>query len=280
MNLPRVLKALESLWISGLSEFEKDKELIKFLEGTFCVDSKPNVSVVEAEEILSSFFSLPSEEQMDSVQRKNRVGELIEAFCEEVERSSVKLSSQSGKVGGEVSGGGALFSPPLHLQGTIDSLLSLFPELDAEAVCEALQRSGSEDVERVATYLLEGDHAVQVAGEARLKSELRAAAVREAALAAAEDARREEASRRAVKQRCEEREELDAGKTHKPRVPELEGPSEKKGATVKRYVEGSVVFLRPGEKFLVEKPTGPDPYAVSLKVKKKGQGGASPGFKK
>jgi hypothetical protein len=87
----------------------------------------------------------------------------------------------------------------------------------------------------------------------------------------------EGAARRATLRRFHEVADA-AGRSHAPKVG-FEAPP-KKGTSVLRYVEGVPVYVRPGEKFLVEKPAEPAAgTVVALKVKKKGQGGASPNFK-
>jgi hypothetical protein len=58
-----------------------------------------------------------------------------------------------------------------------------------------------------------------------------------------------------------------------------------KGAKVIKYLDGKPIHMKPSEKFVVEKDEREDLLSSSLpqttlKIKKKGQGGASPGFKK
>lgn len=70
----------------------------------------------------------------------------------------------------------------------------------------------------------------------------------------------------------------EAGKNHAPKVGFEAAP--KKGVNVLRWVDGVPVYVRPGEKFLVEKPAEPPAGTlVALKMRKKGSGGASPNFK-
>jgi hypothetical protein len=282
-------RALEALLTLGVNSSDVDGELLTFLHTTLVGEDQktPNVTIPEADDILSSFFSINRD--LDPATRANLVGAVLEAFCSPTleEESTEKKNFSLKDLGG---GGGPTtlpaseappltFTPPLHLAGTVDSLLSLFPDLDSEGVCLSLERCGSTEVSRAAAWLLEGDNALQMAAAARASRERRQRASLEHQRAAMEEEKKLAAVNKGLRARYGEREEIDPSLNFKPSLPAALGEGAvKKGVTVKRYVDGNAVYLKPGEKFLVEKPP-PDQFLVSIKVKKKGQGGASPSFK-
>jgi hypothetical protein len=175
----------------------------------------------------------------------------------------------------------AAFQPAPHLCAPAAALCALLPQLSLEAACVVLERVGGGAggaAERAAAWLLEGGAAL----EAEVLSAAAAAAARRAAAAAARAAAEKDAeaaaaaAKKATLRRFHEVAEV-AGKSHAPKVAFEAAP--KKGASVLRYVEGVPVHVRPGEKFLVEKPEATGGTLVALKIKKKGSGGASPNFK-
>lgn len=114
------------------------------------------------------------------------------------------------------------------------------------------------------------------------------AATTAAAAAAAEE--RDSAERQRVKaavmQRFDERPDM-SDVTFTPSLPRemLGGGTGRGGGGAKkllRYVDGREVWVGKGERFIVEEvgPAAPPMPASFIKVKKKGQGGATPGFKK
>lgn len=285
MPFSRAILALRAL---GVNSSDVDGELLTFLHTTLVGEDQktPNVTLSEADDILASFYPIPPD--LDPTTRKNLVGAVLEAFCcpeveeESSERKNFALKDLGGGGGGpptKTSAPTTTFTPPLHLAGTVDSLLSLFPDLDSEAVCLSLERCGSTEVARAAEWLLEGENALQMAAAAAAAKERRQRASIDHQRAAMEEEKRLAAVNKGLRQRYGEREEIDPSASFKPSLPPALGEGAvKKGVTVKRYVDGNAVYLKPGEKFLVEKPP-PDQFLVSIKVKKKGQGGASPSFK-
>jgi hypothetical protein len=108
-----------------------------------------------------------------------------------------------------------------------------------------------------------------------------------AAAAAAEEENSAERQRvkAAVMQRFDERPDM-SDVTFTPSLPrEMLGGGTGRGGGAKkllRYVDGREVWVGKGERFIVEEvgPAAPPIPASFIKVKKKGQGGATPGFKK
>jgi hypothetical protein len=176
----------------------------------------------------------------------------------------------------------ATFLPPPRLADAAASLSALLPQLSLEAACVALERcggAGGGDAARAAAWLLEGGPRLEaeILAEAGATAERRAAAAAARAAAAEVEARAEGAARRATLRRFHEVAN-EAGKNHAPKVGFEAAP--KKGVSVLRFVDGVPVYVRPGEKFLVEKPAEPPAGTlVALKMRKKGSGGASPNFK-
>lgn len=172
---------------------------------------------------------------------------------------------------------------PPALRQAVDSLRGLLPHLSpSEAVYALGQCRGS--VECAADYCCEHNVAALVQAEQAQEGEREKA--REAARA--EEARAEEEARRRVKERYDEVEE-DKGRRYTPTLPKDMGGGQarKKGEKILAFIDNQPVYVRPGEKYITEKAPEPAPgttvgpagVAVPLKMKKKGQGGASPGFR-
>lgn len=170
-------------------------------------------------------------------------------------------------------------SIPAALRPAVRSLQALLPDLSDRAALYALLRCPSRSVEAAADYCLEHDVAAEVAEEGRRVEERG----RAGAAARAEEARAEDDARRRVLDRYDERPD-DKEVVYRPGLPQ--GEKRKKGEKVLAYVDGRAVFVKPGEKYVVEKAAelpagttvGPAGAASPIKIKRKGQGGASPGF--
>ena len=78
--------------------------------------------------------------------------------------------------------------------------------------------------------------------------------------------------------RYDERED-DSDKKFCPTIPKEMQRTYRKGEKVLKYLDGKIIHMKPGEKYFVEENTQEYGTAHSLKIKKKGQGGKSPGFK-
>jgi hypothetical protein len=283
-----------------------DGELCAFLFATLregCTDEAAGEGF--ADEVLASFV------QLDALDGKRR-GALVQAVVAaataglargggaqaapaaptEMEKALLEMAGGGGGGGGGAPAAerapaaplarpacAAAFAPPPHLLAPAAALCALLPQLPLEAACIALERGGGGDAERAAAWLLAGGAALEaeVVAAAAAAAERRGAAA--AARAAAEEAaaRAEGAALRATLRRFHEVAD-EAGKSHAPKVGFEAAP--KKGTSVLRYVEGVPTYVKPGTKVLVEKAAEPPAgTVVALKVKKKGQGGASPNFK-
>ena len=311
----RFTKALKAL--SPDDDDALDAELIAFLFATLREAAATGEPISFTEEVLASF--LPSMAALDPPKRAALVASVASAAAAGLPARTLDLGAApdpiptamgaallalqaggGGGVGGcsggssksaSTAGGGggsadaplsaaSAFPTPPHLRAAADTLCALLPQLCTEAACIALERAGAgSDADRAAAWLLAGGPALEEevcrAADAAATRRGAAAAARAADAAAAQ--RAEEAARRQTLKRFDEAPDA-RGVTHVPLVAFAAPP--KKGVAVLRYVEGQAVHLRPGEKFIVEK--GAEPVAgtvVALKIKKKGQGGASPGFK-
>ena len=177
---------------------------------------------------------------------------------------------------GNAAGGGSASDSAGILEngGDISALLQAFPALGLDGASLALERAGG-DVERAAALAL-ADEGVSLAAEATAAATARKAlAARRAAAAAAEEANTASAKRAMLARFGEVADDGDV--VHRPTV--AVSAARKKGERVMRYVDGVPVFLPAGEKFIVEKAPDTAGSFVSLKIKKKGSGGPSPGFK-
>ena len=158
----------------------------------------------------------------------------------------------------------------------------MFGSLSDEHLRYALGKTGGKSAELAAAFVLEREEegggiaaeydAVRAAAEARRAEE--------SARRGAQEARAAAQAKAAAMARYDERED-DAGRRYRPSLPPEVAKELPKGTKVVKYLEGKPVHVRPSEKYIVEKdpdePPGPPP--TTLKIKKKGQGGASPGFK-
>lgn len=193
------------------------------------------------------------------------------------EESSAGSSSGSGSGSGGASSAAAAASAsgvPAKYRGGVQHLRGLYPHLsDADAVFVLDKCEGN--VETAAEYVLDHDVAGEVA-EAAAADAARAAAEAERRTA---EARADAAARARMLARFDEAPD-DAGKRYAPTLPQEMLKTRKKGEKELKWVDGQRISVPAGQKFLIEAPKEEFGQVHSLKIKKKGQGGASPGFKK
>jgi hypothetical protein len=270
-----------------LTEAEVDDgELLAFLVEALKGEGGGGVTLGFAEECLSSFFpfrSLPPSELAHALRAC-----IAACYSSGPDGTTTGLKKEESAVGGGGGGGGAsiprlqpaAFPQAIEQHGAVQALGALFPDLCAEALALAVERCGSEAVERVAAWIIDTEAAPGLAAEAAAAQARRQGAALQAAASRRAERSAELASRQAVLAKFDERPEADPQSSCKPvALFSGEAPSHR-GAVVRRYVEGQPVMLKPGVKVLVEKPADPPAgTVVALKVKKKGQGGPSPGFK-
>jgi len=242
-----------------------DDELLHFLEGALKGDSGMGVTVHFAEELLSSFFTLIP--QPPAARSEGLRSAIAACYSAAAASPSCSAAGAAGPAPRAACAGGASAGPHDPL---LTALSALFPHLGAEVLRLAAERCGAgAGAERVAAWLLEN--------EASAVAEAEAAEARrgEAARAAAAQRRAERSAEQAARASVLERfHEVTEGGSYKPVVPLAEAPS-RKGAVVRRYVEGQAVMLKANQKFLLEKPAEPaEGTVVALKIKKKGSGGA------
>jgi hypothetical protein len=184
------------------------------------------------------------------------------------------------------AGGGVLGAPPPLSElamlmakvppAAVASLRALFPALSPAAAAAALARTGGSNLELAAGYVLEHDVEAEVAAEEARQAER----VAEAAAAARARAAAEARARAAALQRFDETPD-DSGRRYAPTLPREMQKSFKKGEKVVKYLEGRPLFMRPTDKYYEEpRVDAAAAGGTSLKIKTKGQGGASPVFKK
>ena len=249
-----------------------DDNLLLFLEDALKGDSGLGVSLPFAEELLASFFTLTP--QPPAVRSEGLRGAIAACYSAAAASSAAGAAEPEPHAACARAAGGASAGPSDPLQA---ALSALFPHLGAEVLLLAAERCGAgAGAERVAAWLLENE-AGAVAGaeaaEGRRREAARAAAAQRRAERSAE-----QAARASVLARFHEVPDTAAaaaaGGGCRPVVPLAEAPC-RKGAVVRRYVEGQAVMLKANQRFLVEKPAEPaEGTVVALKIKKKGSGGA------
>lgn len=163
----------------------------------------------------------------------------------------------------------------------IPPLQALFPDLKEEHLRFALGSTGgaSSTIEKAASFLLENDIESLVRDA---KKEVDRRRSTEYAKAKALVAKEEQVKASALARYDEQIDDKD--KRYRPTLPPEMLVSHPKGAKVIKFLDGKAMYMKPSEKFFIEKDedtaSSALPPPTTLKIKKKGQGGASPGFKK
>jgi hypothetical protein len=163
----------------------------------------------------------------------------------------------------------------------IPPLQALFPDLKEEHLRFALGSTGgaSSTIEKAASFLLENDIESLVRDA---KKEVDRRRSTEYAKAKALVAKEEQVKASALARYDEQIDDKD--KRYRPTLPPEMLVSHPKGAKVIKFLDGKAIYMKPSEKFFIEKDedtaSSALPPPTTLKIKKKGQGGASPGFKK
>ncbi len=160
----------------------------------------------------------------------------------------------------------------------VTQLQALFPDVDEEHLRYAIALTGgsSSCIEKAASFLLENDIETLIN---EIKKDINQRDNAESALAKTIRLKEEQAKAAALARYDEQVDDKD--KRYRPTLPPEMLVTLPKGAKVIKYLDGKPIHLKPSEKFIIEKDeellTIPQ---TTLKIKKKGQGGASPGFKK
>lgn len=177
------------------------------------------------------------------------------------------------------SAGGAGAARPhaksaLSQAAAVDALSALVGGTVSHAVLKHALSAKGNNVDEAALWVIEGGAAADFAA-AQAAAAKRAAAAAAAAAASAEEDR---AVKAALLARFDERPD-DSDKRHRPMLPKEMMAAQPK--RVVRYVDGRQVVVGRNEKYIVEAAEeSPAPAAASIiKIKKKGQGGTSPGFR-
>jgi hypothetical protein len=164
----------------------------------------------------------------------------------------------------------------------IIQLQALFPDVNEEHLKFALASTGgaSSSIEKAASFLLENDIETLIF---HMKKDIDQRHSIKIAEAKAIRAKEEQAKVSALARYDEQIDDKD--KRYRPTLPPEMLVTLPKGAKVIKYLDGKPIHMKPSEKFVIEKDEREDLLASSLpqttlKIKKKGQGGASPGFKK
>jgi hypothetical protein len=277
-----------------------DAEVLEFLLGLLTEGGAPPSSADAAGEVIASF--VPGYSELPAQQRYVVAARVVKAVGGTGPAAAVAAGNSSSKAprpGGAGAGSGGPVddtdssssssssssdavwerAPSSELElllakarpELVAGLRGLFPHLSEEALRFALGRAGG-DLPGAAEWALEHDAESEYRAEAE-RDEARAAT---AAARRASEAAAEARARRETLKKFDERED-DTGKLHRPGLPPEMLQTHKKGDRVMKYLDGRPVYVRPGEKFF-EEPVQQFGTAHSLKIKKKGQGGASPKF--
>jgi len=160
----------------------------------------------------------------------------------------------------------------------VTQLQALFPDVHEEHLRYAIASTGgsSSCIEKAASFLLENDIETLIN---EIKKDINQRDNAESALAKTIRLKEEQAKASLLSRYDEQVDDKD--KRYRPTLPPEMLVTIPKGAKVVKYLDGKPIHLKPSEKFIIEKDeellTIPQ---TTLKIKKKGQGGASPGFKK
>lgn len=191
--------------------------------------------------------------------------------------AGMSLSRQSSSGGGSSAPAAASSSssPSPH----VATLMEMMPGLTQEQALYALGPGrGGGSLDAAAAYLLEGT----VQEDMKKEADARAKAEEKRRLEAEAEAKAHAAAKKALLNRWGEMPDT-SDKTYKPTLPTatVGGRTDYQAKRALRYRDGETVMLPKGEKYMVETVKQEDPSTfVSLKIKKKGQGGAGPGWSK
>lgn len=155
------------------------------------------------------------------------------------------------------------FTIPQDCVDLVEMLQSMFPDHSAELCVFVLQKC-NKDIEDTVDYLLTND-AVE---EFRIYKEKQT-----------ERETREEKTNEMIKKHVLARYDDSPNPVKGPLRPLPVVTNEQRGNKVLRYVDGQPVWLNASEKFIVEKEQEDPSTMVTIKIKRKGQGGPSPNFK-
>lgn len=147
----------------------------------------------------------------------------------------------------------------------VEMLLPMFPDFSPELCVYALQKC-NKNIEDTVDYLLTNENVVEEFRTYRGKQ--------------VEQEKKEKETDEAIKKIVLARYDDGLNGIKVPVTPYPLVSKEKKGEKVLRYVDGQPVWLNASEKFIVEKQPEDPSTMVSIKIKRKGQGGPSPGFSK
>jgi len=160
----------------------------------------------------------------------------------------------------------------------VTQLQALFPDVHEEHLRYAIASTGgsSSCIEKAASFLLENDIETLIN---EIKKDINQRHNAESALAKTIRLKEDQAKASLLSRYDEQVDDKD--KRYRPTLPPEMLVTLPKGSKVIKYLDGKPIHLKPSEKFIIEKDeellTIPQ---TTLKIKKKGQGGASPGFKK
>ena len=162
----------------------------------------------------------------------------------------------------------------------VTQLQALFPDVHEEHLRYAIASTGgaSSCIEKAASFLLENDIETLIN---EIKKDINQRHNAESALAKANRVKEDQAKAAALARYDEQVDDKD--KRYRPTLPPEMLVTLPKGAKVVKYLDGKPIYLKPSEKFIIEKDEREELLTTpqtTLKIKKKGQGGASPGFKK